>query len=30
MFGLLSLIFITQCIIFFFKHKKNFSKTSEK
>ena len=30
MFGLLSLIFIVQCIIFFFKHKKYFSKTSEK
>ncbi|BCZ43972.1 transporter [Clostridium gelidum] len=30
MFGLLSLIFISQCIIFFFKHKKDFSKTSEK
>jgi len=30
MFGLLSLIFIFQCIIFFFKHKKDFSKTSEK
>jgi uncharacterized membrane protein YkvI len=26
MFGILSLIFISQCIIFFFKHKKNFSK----
>jgi uncharacterized membrane protein YkvI len=26
MFGLLSLIFISQCIIFFFKHKKDFSK----
>ena len=25
MFGLLSLIFIAQCIIFFFKHKKDFS-----
>ena len=30
MFGLLSLIFISQCIIFFFKHKKDFSNTSEK
>ena len=30
MFGLLSLIFISQCIIFFFKHKKDFTKTSEK
>ena len=30
MFGLLSLIFIVQCIIFFFKHKKDFSNTSKK
>jgi len=30
MFGILSLIFISQCIIFFFKHKKDFSKTSKK
>jgi uncharacterized membrane protein YkvI len=30
MFGVLSLIFISQCIIFFFKHKKDFSKTSKK
>lgn len=30
MFGLLSLIFIFQCILFFFKHKKDFSKTPEK
>ena len=30
MFGLLSLIFISQCIIFFFKHKKDFSKISKK
>jgi len=30
MFGLLSLIFISQCIIFFFKHKKGFSKISKK
>ena len=30
MFGVLSLIFISQCIIFFFKHKKYFSKTCEK
>ena len=30
MFGLLSLIFIFQCIIFFFKHKKDFAKASEK
>ncbi|MCE5222510.1 MAG: transporter [Clostridium sp.] len=30
MFGLLSLIFISQCIIFFYKHKKDFSKVSEK
>jgi uncharacterized membrane protein YkvI len=30
MFGLLSLIFIFQCILFFFKHKKNFPKVQEK
>jgi len=30
MFGVLSLIFISQCIIFFFKHKKDFSRTSKK
>lgn len=29
MFGLLSLIFIFQCIIFFFKHKKDFAKAPE-
>ncbi|WP_297420375.1 transporter [Clostridium sp.] len=30
MFGLLSLIFISQCIIFFFKHKKDFCNTSDR
>lgn len=28
-FGLLSLIFIFQCILFFFKHKKDFSNTTQ-